>query len=124
MSNNDVPPQHISEQITEFKKQLTSYSKIYSKLPQFIYQNREIQDDMINYIYTSNSKLEGLLREIMEQEINGETFRRIAYYSSQLNPSSDPNNPHQKCTCPHCNNKEDEEEEGYYYDDPADEEED
>ena len=126
MSNNDAPPQHISEQITEFKKQLTSYSKIYSKLPQFIYQNREIQDDMINYIYTSNSKLEGLLREIMEQEINGETFRRIAYYSSQFN--SDPNNPpHHRCTCPHCNNNKqdnEEEEEGYYYDDPADEEED
>ena len=106
---SDVP-QHISEQITEFNKQLKSYSKTYSKLPQFIYYSKDIQSETLGYIYELNSKLEGLLRQIQEEELNGETFKRISH--EQQRP----------CPCPYCN-RNTEEEEGYY-DDGTEEEED
>jgi hypothetical protein len=111
MSNNSDVPQHISEQVTEFNKQLKSYSKIYSKLPQFIYQSKDIQSETLGYVYELNSKLEGLLRQIMEEELNGETFRRISHEQKPY------------CPCPYCKRNDDEEEEGYY-DDGGEEEED
>ena len=116
MSDNDgVLPQHITEQIQIIKKQLNSHSKFYSKLPQFLYKNKSIQEDMLYDIYQRNSILEGLLREIMEQELNEETFRRVSHQSS----SGNNNNTHPHCTCPFCNRSDDEDE---YYEEDEEEE--
>jgi len=114
MSDNDgVLPQHITEQIQIIKKQLNSHSKFYSKLPQFLYKNKSIQEDMLYDVYQRNSILEGLLREIIEQELNEETFRRVSHQSSSNNTQ-----PH--CTCPFCNRSDDEQDE--YYEEDEEEE--
>ena len=131
--SDSSPQQHITDQLAIYKKQLTSFSKTYYKysqeLPNFMYKNKMIQFDILNDLYEQSSQLQGLLREIIDDEVNGETLRQLASFSSNnsSSSSSDPNNRQKGCTCPHCNNNKqdnEEEEEGYYYDDPADEEED
>jgi hypothetical protein len=109
MSGNGVP-QHINEQLSKYKKTLNSYSKTYSKLSQFIYQNKVIQIDTLEYIYKVNSELEGLLREIIHEEINGETLRQV------------PHEYRPQCSCQYCTkDREAEEEEGYYDEEEEDE---
>lgn len=116
MSNSEGAPQHISEQIELCKKQLNSHSKFYSKLPQFLYKNKMIQADMLNEIYERNSLLEGLLREMIELELNEETLRQV---SSSFDGHKSSTSPQPNCTCPYCNrNHEDD-----YYDDEEEDDE-
>ncbi len=108
-------PQHITEQIEICKKELRSYSNFYSKLPQFIHKNKSIQNDMLYDVYVNNSRLEGLLRDIMEQELNEETLRQV---SSSFD-GHQTGQQHNKCTCPFCNRNPEEDE---YWDDGEEEE--
>ena len=117
MSDSGEGIQHISEQINLCKKQLNSYSKFYSRLPQFIFKNKSIQNDMIYDIYVHNSKLEGLLREIIELELNEETFRQVSHLQQQQQHSYQQQQPN--CFCPHCNNDN-----GHYHKDDYYEEDD
>ena len=110
-------PQHITEQIELCKKQLHSHSKFYSKLPQFLYQNKMIQADTLNEIYERNSLLEGLLREMIELELNEETLRQVS--SSFDGHGQQQSGQHNKCTCPFCNRNPEEDE---YWDDGEEEE--
>lgn len=107
-------PQHITEQIELCKKELRSYSNFYSKLPQFIHKNKSIQEDMLYDIYINNSKLEGLLRDIMEQELNEETLRQVSSFGH--NQVSD---TQRKCNCPFCNRNPEEDE---YWDEEEEDE--
>ena len=115
-------PQHITEQIEICKKQLHSHSNFYSKLPQFLYANKMIQADMLNEIYERNSLLEGLLREMIELELNEETLRQVSSsfdgHNGQQQQSSSSNQ--NKCTCPFCNRNPEEDE---YWDDEEEEDE-
>src|SRR5688500_11016572 len=70
-----------AELLQDIKKHTLSFSKYYTKLgnseiSQFIYKDREIQSMMLEDIYKNHSRLEQLLREIMEYDINAETFSR------------------------------------------------
>jgi len=114
MSNDNGAPQHITEQIELCKKELRSYSNFYSKLPQFIHKNKSIQEDMLYDIYINNSKLEGLLRDIMEQELNEETLRQVSSFGH--NQVSD---TQRKCNCPFCNRNPEEDE---YWDEEEEDE--
>jgi len=107
-------PQHITEQIELCKKQLSSHSKFYSKLPQFLYKNKTIQVDMLNEIYERNSLLEGLLREMIELELNEETLRQVSSFGH--NQVSD---TQRKCNCPFCNRNPEEDE---YWDEEEEDE--
>lgn len=74
--------ENISDQIIEIKKQFLSFSKFYSKLIStgatgFISMDKETQDMVLHDVYVNNSELEHLLRDIHENEINGETLRKI-----------------------------------------------
>jgi len=109
-------PQHITEQIEICKKQLHSHSNFYSRLPQFLYANKMIQADMLNEIYERNSLLEGLLREMIELELNEETLRQVSSSFDGHQQQS----THNKCTCPFCNRNPEEDE---YWDDEGQEEE-
>lgn len=104
----DERPQHISEQVIKCKKQLSSFSKFYSKLPDFLYKNKTIQDDILVEAYEYNSRLEALLRQIMELELNEETFRQLSHEAQQSS-----------CTCSHCTYFKDKE--PYFEDDEEDE---
>jgi hypothetical protein len=118
MSGGSEEPQHITEQIEICKKQLHSHSNFYSKLPQFLYKNKMIQSDMLNEIYERNSLLEGLLREMIELELNEETLRQVSSSSSFDGHNNQQSGQH-KCTCPFCNRNPDEEE---YWDDEKEDE--
>ncbi len=107
-------PEHITERIELCKKQLHSHSKFYSKLPQFLYKNKMIQSDMLNEIYERNSLLEGLLRDMIELELNEETLKQVSSFGHQQS-TSQPNH----CTCPYCNRSNDEDQ---YWDDEEEEE--
>jgi hypothetical protein len=109
-------PEHISEVIELCKKQLSSHSKFYSKLPQFLYRDKLVQADMLNEIYERNSLLEGLLREIMEQELNEETLRQVSSFGGHHHQST--TQPQPNCTCPFCNRSQEDE----YWDDEGEEE--
>ena len=111
-------PQHITEQIEICKKQLHSHSKFYSKLPQFLYANKMIQSDMLNEIYERNSLLEGLLREMIELELNEETLRQVSSSFDGHNHQTGQQSNHNKCTCPFCNRSQEDE----YWDDEEEEE--
>lgn len=82
-----TPVRHIDEQVEIFRKQLLSYSKTFhklsSELPLFIYKNRMIQSDILNDFYEQSSVLQGLLREIMDEDISGETIEST--YCRQCN---------------------------------------
>ena len=113
-------PQHITEQIEICKKQLHSHSNFYSRLPQFLYANKMIQADMLNEIYERNSLLEGLLREMIELELNEETLRQVSASSFDgHNQHQQSSSNHNKCTCPFCNRSQEDE----YWDDEGEEEE-
>lgn len=82
-NSNEYEPQHITEQIDFYKKQLTSFSKtLYkfsSELPHFMFKTKMVQADILQDLYEQSSLLEGLLREIMDDEFNGDTLRPIHY---------------------------------------------
>ena len=42
-----------------------------------------IQSDLLNDLYERSSLLQGLLREIMEQELNAETFEQLVRLQSE-----------------------------------------
>lgn len=74
--------ENISDQIIQIKKQFLSFSKFYARLIStgatgFISMDKETQDMVLHDVYVNNSKLEHLLRDIHENEINGETLKRI-----------------------------------------------
>ena len=118
MSGGSEEPQHITEQIEICKKQLHSHSNFYSKLPQFLYANKMIQADMLNEIYERNSLLEGLLREMIELELNEETLRQVSASSFDGHGQQQQSSNHNKCTCPFCNRSQEDE----YWDDEGEEE--
>ena len=66
---------HISEVIEDYKTELIGYSKDYSKivsdLQDFISKDKTVQQRMLQEIYERHSELEGLLRDIIEDDING-----------------------------------------------------
>ena len=115
---SDEPAQHISEQVSIYKKHLNHFSKYLSKfsseLPDFIYKNKMVQSDLLNDLYERSSLLQGLLREIMEQELNAETFEQLV----RLQSEEEDEQGHSHCTCPHCKHDK---EDGYYDDEEEDE---
>jgi hypothetical protein len=112
-------PQHISEVIELCKKQLSYHSKFYSKLPEFLYKDRLVQADMLNDVYERNSQLEGLLREIIENELNEETLKQVSSFGHQYTQPNN-NNNNQHCSCPFCNRNP--EEDGYWDDEEEEDE--
>lgn len=72
----------INEQLMNIKKQFLSFSKFYAKLINtgatgFMAMDKETQDMVLHDVYVNNSKLQRLLEDIHENEINGETLRRL-----------------------------------------------
>jgi hypothetical protein len=70
----------VEELLDNIKKHTLSFSKFYSKisnkeLSQFIHKDKETQSMILDTIYENNSKLEQLLREIIEYDVNAETLR-------------------------------------------------
>lgn len=67
--------QHISEVIDDYKTELNGYSKDYQKiilnLQNFLSKDKTDQQRMLEEIYGQHSELEGLLREIISEDING-----------------------------------------------------
>lgn len=74
--------ENLTEHIINIKKQFLSFSKFYSKLISlgssgFLSLDKETQDMVLHDVYSNNSRLEHLLRDIHENELNGETIRKI-----------------------------------------------
>ena len=72
----------ISEQIMNIKKQFLYFSKFYAKLIStgatgFMSMDKETQDMVLHDVYVHNSKLQRLLEDIHENEINGDTLRQL-----------------------------------------------
>lgn len=68
---------HIDDSRQYFKDRLTPFIKFYDKLanrelPQFMNKSSDIQTDTYNLLLVNNSELEQLLREIQEEELNGD----------------------------------------------------
>ena len=91
----------ISEQIINIKKQFLYFSKFYSKLINtgatgFMYMDKETQDMVLHDVYVNNSKLEYLLRDIHENELNGDNLRKI--FGARMS-SDDSDNDDEGCDC-------------------------
>lgn len=70
----------VDELLDNIKKHTLSFSKYYirlgrSEISSFITKDRETQSMILEDIYSTNSKLEQLLREIYEYDVNAETLR-------------------------------------------------
>lgn len=68
---------HIEDSREYFKSRLTPFIKFYDKLankglPQFMNMTTDIQTDTYNLLLANNSELEQLIREIQEEELNGD----------------------------------------------------
>lgn len=73
--------EHIDDIREEYRKKLLPFIKFYSKLsstelPQFMNKDSELQTDIYNMLLVHNSELEELLRDIMEDELNGDSGSR------------------------------------------------
>lgn len=68
---------HIDDSREYFKNRLTPFIKFYDKLankglPQFMNMTSDVQTDTYNLVLVNNSLLEQLIREIQEEELNGD----------------------------------------------------
>lgn len=70
----------VEELLQDIKKQSLSFSKYYTKLgtseiSNFYKKDKETQSLMLDDIYSNHSRLEQLLRGIMEYDVNAETIK-------------------------------------------------
>ena len=68
--------EHIDDIREEYRKKLLPFIKFYDKLAnrelqQFMNRPEDIQVDIYNLVLTNNSLLEEILRNMMEEELNG-----------------------------------------------------
>ena len=97
----------ISEQIMNIKKQFLSFSKFYSKLINvgatgFMSMDKETQDLVLHDVYVNNSKLQRLLEDIYENEINRDTLTRIFGARRDIGDEEEDDNSDEGCA--QCNN--------------------